>query len=242
MRELVRPPTSATRSILPRKPSAADAVAANLIDWIASARFPLHSRLPPERVLCQQLGVGRATLRHALLSLEAQGRIWRHVGKGTFVGGRPASVLSDAIALSAEATLPEMLEVRMMVEPTVARLAAVRASAADLVLIEKYHRQAARASDWGCFVHWDELFHRGLAEAGGNALMISIIDHLFRIKRNSRWCITRARKFDPTLRRRYAAHHDEIVSAVCDRDGDEAEAAMRRHVESIARTTGPALA
>lgn len=102
--------------------------------------------------------------------------------------------------------------------------------------------RAARAQAWSCFVYWDELFHRSLAEASGNALMISIIDHLFRIKRESRWCITRARKFDPALRKRYATHHDEIISAVYGRDGEEAEVAMRRHIHSIARSIGPALA
>lgn len=130
------PETDCIRYTAQRESSTADAVAASLLDWITSARFPLHSRLPPERALCEQLGVGRATLRHALRTLEAQGRISRHVGRGTFVGGRPNSVHSDICALGAESTLPEMLEVRMMVEPTVARLAALRARSAHLSLIE----------------------------------------------------------------------------------------------------------
>ncbi len=220
---------------------AADGIAAHLLDWIANARVPLHSRLPPERVLCETLGVGRTTLRQALKTLEEQGRIWRHVGKGTFVGGRPTSVHSGPGALGANTTLTDLIEARLAIEPMVARMAATRAERVDIALIEQYHQRAAHAEDWDGWDMWDDLFHRALAEAADNALMISIVDHMLRIKRQSRWCIRRARKFDPALKRKYSLNHDEIISAVCGWDGAAAEAAMRRHILSISKSLGPAL-
>ena len=51
---------------------------------IEDGDYPLNSRLPPERSLCETMGVTRAALRKALATLEAEGQIWRHVGKGTF--------------------------------------------------------------------------------------------------------------------------------------------------------------
>jgi DNA-binding GntR family transcriptional regulator len=62
-------------------------VTADLAEYLSSDRYPLHSRLPPERQLCELLQVSRTALRNGLEELEREGRIWRHVGKGTFVGG-----------------------------------------------------------------------------------------------------------------------------------------------------------
>ena len=63
--------------------------------FLAQAPLSVDSRLPPERELCQQLGVSRGELRKALATLEAEGQLWRHVGKGTFIGARPAESLAD---------------------------------------------------------------------------------------------------------------------------------------------------
>ena len=56
--------------------------------YLAQQRLPVNSRLPPERELCRALGVTRTAVRNALATLEAEGQLWRHVGKGTFVGTR----------------------------------------------------------------------------------------------------------------------------------------------------------
>lgn len=72
----------------------ASSAAEQLTKWIASARYPMHGRLPPERELAGLLAMPRAKLREALKLLEEEGRIWRRVGMGTFVGGRPRSIRS----------------------------------------------------------------------------------------------------------------------------------------------------
>src|SRR6266436_4503913 len=82
-------------------------VTADLAEYLSSDRYPLHSRLPPERQLCELLEVSRTALRNGLEEPEREGRIWRHVGKGTFVGGRPQSVQSCAEALGADTTLSD---------------------------------------------------------------------------------------------------------------------------------------
>lgn len=60
-----------------------------LRDLIDNAGYRHNDRVPPERELCKTLGTTRNQLRKALAGLEAQGRVWRHVGRGTFVGARP---------------------------------------------------------------------------------------------------------------------------------------------------------
>src|SRR5512145_473355 len=72
---------------------------ARLRAYLDGGGLPVDSRLPPERELSRSLGVSRAGLRQALAVLEAEGQIWRHVGKGTFVGTRPISTVSDLDAM-----------------------------------------------------------------------------------------------------------------------------------------------
>jgi len=132
-------------------------------------------RMPPERVLAGELGVGRRSLRRALDVLEQEGRISRHQGRGTFVnnglngeraerapgerGG--ATVLS---ALLAQAAIPaaanlalenildhtnplEVIEVRLAIEPVMARLAAFRTSQAEIKLLHALAAETRSAAD-----------------------------------------------------------------------------------------------
>jgi len=218
------------------------AVAAKqLTEWIASARYPLHSRLPPERKLADLLHLPRGKLREALQVLEDEGLIWRRVGMGTFVGGRPRSIRCHPESLGAATTLTEILEARALIEPIVARLCAQRAGRADIVMIEQYSAFANKARTWAEWEKWDGLLHAAIAEASGNGLLINTIDQLFRIKMHPRWTFRRAAHFDPVLSARYAAEHRAVISCILGRDGDGAEDAMRRHMLGLSMTVGPTI-
>src|SRR3546814_2540241 len=69
--------------------------------YLAQRDLPANSRLPPERELCDILGVSRGELRKALAAMESNGELWRHVGKGTFIGARPTKEYSDVAAIAA---------------------------------------------------------------------------------------------------------------------------------------------
>ena len=86
-------------------------------------------RLPPERQLSEALGISRTELRKALGVLEAEGQIWRHVGKGTFFGARPIDNFSDVSALARRTNPAEMMRARLVIEPEIARAAALTATA-----------------------------------------------------------------------------------------------------------------
>ena len=220
----------------------ASGAAKQLAGWIASARYPLHSQLPPERELAMQLQMPRGKLREALKLLEEEGRIWRRVGMGTFVGGRPRSTRSLPESLGAATTLAEILEARFLIEPLVARLAAQRAERADVVMIEQYSLAASKAETWAEWEKWDELLHRAIVEASGNGILINTIDQLLRIKTHSRWTVQKAGTFNPALTARYGGEHRAVISCIIGRDGEGAEAAMRRHMLGLKLTVGPAIA
>lgn len=186
------------------------------------------------------LRLSRAKVREALHKLESDGRIWRRVGLGTFVGGHPRLTGFAPEALACATTLADILEARSTVEPIVARLSAQRAGKAEVSMIEHYAAAADKARNWAEWEKWDDLLHRAIAEASGNGLLISMVDQLMRIKTHPRWTIKRAARFDPELAARYGREHRAVVSRVIGRDGEGAEAAMRRHMLGLRLTVGPA--
>src|SRR5215208_6746713 len=101
--------------------------------YLAQHDLPPDSRLPPERELCDMLGASRGDLRKALSVLENEGQIWRRVGKGTFVG-RGQIQETIAIADLAGRTNPaDLMRARLIVEPEIAREAALHATQSDTI-------------------------------------------------------------------------------------------------------------
>src|SRR3546814_16992788 len=64
--------------------------------------------------------------------MEGNGELWRHVGKGTFIGARPAKEYSDVGAIAALTNPREVMQARLLIEPQIAREAALNATAGDL--------------------------------------------------------------------------------------------------------------
>lgn len=223
-------------------PKLRESVAETLAEWIASARYPIHSRLPAERDLVKMLGVSRGTLRDALEQLESEGIVWRQVGIGTYVGSRPASIVGSLQALSVSTTLAEILEARLSFEPIVARFAAVRAQSPELAMMSNYLAAGSEAQNWGDWEKWDELFHRAVTEASGNGILIKTIDQIFRIKTHARWTVRTTPEFDPRLVGRYSQEHEKVFDAIKSRDPDLAEQAMKAHIKALTLTIGPVIA
>lgn len=221
--------------------SRAEAAAHQLLAGILCGDYPLHHKLPPERLLCGQIGTNRTVLRAALKQLSDDGVIWQHIGKGSYVGGSPCSIATPAEKLGTATSLSEMLECRLAIEPGVCELAALRCDAKAVSMIELYHRKSATATDWAQFDRWDDLFHRAIAEASGNGMLIGLIDSVFRAKRSSPWNIMRSKQFDADLLMRYARDHAKVVFHIKRKNPRGARDAMRDHILDIQATLGPHL-
>ena len=120
---------------LPSKTSGgAAAIAVQLQQAILEGSYHFGERLPAERELAEHFGASRSTVREALKRLEERQLVTRRVGSGTFVNH--GSILEGADI--AEVTSPlELIEVRLALEPRIAGLAAVKATAKDLQGIER---------------------------------------------------------------------------------------------------------
>ncbi len=222
-----------TIEIEPETQTRDHAAAGRLRSYLADSNLELNSRLPPERTLSRQLGVSRSLLRKALAELEAEGQIWRHVGRGTFIGSRPLESASDIDYVSSHTTPRELMEARFLIELGLARLAAIHATKADIREIERCIRKTKSATDWRVYEIWDTNLHRTIAAAAHNTCLMALFDTLNAVKRAVVWTRPREVPLARRLDHHSFAEHDAIISAIIERNPARAEAAMRRHLESV---------
>jgi DNA-binding FadR family transcriptional regulator len=206
-----------------------------LRDFIADSERQLDGRLPPERELCALIGVSRGQLRSALARLEAEGQIWRHVGKGTFVGSRPMEAATDPEAIARRTSPAEVMRARLLIEPEVASLAALNATAADIVEMRVCLKRSYGAASWRQYESWDNRLHRVIAGATRNTLLVALLDTLTAVRRAVTWGRLRAPSTRPERDHHSFAEHEAIVAAIEDRDVRRARDLMRKHLESVER-------
>lgn len=202
-----------------------------LLHFIDEAGLKTGDRLPPERDLAAKLGITRTTLRRGLASLEAEGRIWRHVGRGTFIGNRPAA--AGAGDVPADANPEEIMEVRMLLEPPTAALAAMRATGRDMAEIERTLEASIVAGNLELFEHWDAAFHRAVIHACGNRMLIGLYEMVHAARSDRLWGRLKRASLTPARRDHYTESHKAIAAAILDRDPATAEREMADHLQAV---------
>lgn len=177
--------------------------------------------LPPERRLSERLGVNRYRLRVALQALRETGEAPVAPGRRAGLSPAPDKVLKDS-------SPPELWEMRVCIEPSVARLAALRATPDQVAALTRIHA----AADPKVFdLEQDIAFHRAVAEASGNSLFAWLVDAVAGFTREDGFRMQLPDFTEETGWR----HHEAIVAAIQRRSPAEAEAAMREHHVAIHR-------
>lgn len=189
-------------------------------------------RLPPETRLCAELGISRSRLRTLLKRLEAEGLIWRHVGKGTFAGTR--QIATDDASWSQSVSVDDVFNARIVLEPQLAAEAALRAKATDVAAMEQCLAAMAATES---FVHWKQLdakLHRAIAAAAHNPLL-TMLHETLRSQMTLGIDARMADIFGAVAEPRRAAdvEHAAIVEAVKAHDPILAEQRMRTHIGSV---------
>jgi len=160
---------------------------------IVGGRHPPGASIPPEPVLCDELGVSRTVVREAVKSLVAKGMLVTGPKVGTRV--LPSEQWNwfdpDVVAWQAKAGLTreflrDLQELRRVVEPAAVRLAAERATAADIAGIEQAYAGMKQAIEQGGdYVKSDLAFHQGLLRACHNRMVVQMSKALGALLRTS---------------------------------------------------------
>ncbi len=221
---------------LPRPRTISGDVAAKLERHIADDLSP-GDKLPPERELCTSFGVSRATLREALRALEHRRLIERRPGRGTIVSAPPEPQLQLAFAPFGEGEsdeLAQVAELRRMVEPQVAELAAQRATDLDLALLDEILRESHTGLTPAESMALDVRFHRQLAVATGNPLLVGVCEAMNGLVHDVRLRSHGAREG----RRNSIEGHRRLYDALAARDPQAARREMTDHLTQVSCVIG----
>jgi GntR family transcriptional repressor for pyruvate dehydrogenase complex len=203
-------------------------------DSILQGSLKAGDQLPAERELAQKFGVSRTAVREAVKALREKGLVEAYSGRGTFVTDGTSQAIKQSLEMMVKIGQPEgsvhLAEVRAILEPEIAALAAVRCEEQHIVSMAEavaVMDQAKRDPD--AYIEADLDFHLALAEAASNPLILSLLDSIVGLLREQRLRIFNVE--GGPERGQY--HHKRILEAVRDHDPEKAKASMRAHLKQI---------
>jgi DNA-binding FadR family transcriptional regulator len=195
-------------------------------------------RLPNETDLAEGFGVSRTVVREAMKRLEQEGFVAVQRGRGTFVvyrtGDAVRQSLGNLMEVQRGASWQALVEVRELLEPGIAHLAALRASDEDLATLGAAVATMDQAmDDADAYIRADNAFHLALARATGNALVMILVEPIVELLSAQRKEI-----FDtPTGPQDGQYHHKRILRAIEQHDGETARQCMQEHLQQVRRDT-----
>jgi GntR family transcriptional repressor for pyruvate dehydrogenase complex len=203
---------------------------------IEKGKLKRDDQLPSERELSETFKVSRATVREAIIALEAMMLVDRRHGNGTYIIASSEEALIQPLAAALFHEKDDLIDIfylRKVIEPGIAELAAENARAEEIKELEDVLKEQEEAVAEGGDPFWnDTLFHHLLAHMARNRvlerLFLALLDLLGQSR--ERYVQTEDRK------QKSLSGHRNILSAIKDGDGAAARRAMRRHLEEVEAT------
>lgn len=224
-----------TRTLVPQS-------AARLIqDMIKAGELKAGEKIPSQREFSVRLGISRASLREALLTLETLGLLKTEAGRGTFVGGNGPSA-TNAMApwrYADSYSVFDVFQTRIVLEGNIAALAAGRLTGSQLEALEqatKTMEECWAGGDLLTNVEADLEFHGIIASACSNAMLRALYETVRdQLTETQRQPIPIT---EPSRMQASVAEHRDIIEALRANDSERSRIAMETHVRNTARCAG----
>lgn len=201
---------------------------------IVKGELKLGDQLPAERDLAHRFGVSRTAVREAVKALREKGLVEAYSGRGTFITDGTTQAVRQSLDLMVKIGqsegLAHLAEVRAILEPEIAALAAMRIQESEVATMREAVAIMDKAGqDPDAYIEADLDFHLALAEGAANPLILSLLDSIVGLLREQRMRIFRV----PGGPERGQVYHKRILEAVERHDAEKARAAMRAHLEQV---------
>ena len=223
---------------LPQNKPLSEQVCELIETQIINGVFVVGDKLPTENELAEMYQVSRTVIREATKILKEKGLLESFVGKGTFVVDKTdrgiGSSINAFVRMNPDASYSCLLEVRQMLEPEMAAMAAIKASKEQIAEMHKIINLMDRSLE-GIdpieeFFHADYKFHNLLAESTGNPLVVMLMKPLGMLMRNQQQFHGYHVKGGSNKSQNY---HKMILEAIKNRDPEAARTMMRNHIQQV---------
>ncbi len=201
---------------------------------ILSGELRSGDRLPTERELSEQFQASRTAVREAMKTLAQRGLVDMRPGRGTIVIDGTSQAMRHSLGLmmmvGQSGNSASLVEVREIIEPGIAALAAVRATEEEITAMREAVRvMDANLNEADAFIAADNDFHRALAKGTQNALILTLVDSIVDLlseQRKQIFSLSGAPE-------RGQIHHKRILESVVQHDAEAAREAMRAHLQQV---------
>ncbi len=217
----------------PQPPAHGRDLAALILTRCEDPAYAPSGRLPTERSLATEFGVTRTVVRNALAMLEAEGRISREVGRGTFLrppAGRGAVVDPRAVSGVSPA---DVMAARRLIEPQVLPLVVAWATPRDFQEMRRCVEGGAAAESYEEFEVWDFALHHAIVAASRNELLLAMYSVVETARKGEIWGNLKRRNDSRERRAAYQAEHAELVEALGARELNHAIRVMEAHLARV---------
>ena len=207
-------------------------------ELISDGELKPGDRLPAERELAKRFKVSRASLREAISALELQGLVQSCPGNGTIIIANSLDAVVQTFAsniIKEQSSLREVLEMRILLEPQVASLAASRGTSENIQQMQEILRsQESSIPGEAENVKADSDFHSFIARATQNSALIRVTVAIGEILAESRQQYLQS----PERSRRSIAAHHNILNAIINHDPRAARCSMNDHILDVHHEIG----
>lgn len=218
-------------------PNPAQALRDALLAQIMSGDWPPGQRLPTERALSLEYGIGRSVVRRVLAELKRERLITQTVGSGTYVAAvapSPVPASDAAFAVDAADVSPaELMAARIAIEPALVAMVIAHATPADFARMDECNDRAEAAQTLEAFELWDARLHEAIADAAHNAFVGSMQRLMNQVRSQETWAALKRRSVTPQRRLQYQQDHRALVEALRQRDLDAAREACTCHLQRV---------
>jgi DNA-binding FadR family transcriptional regulator len=198
---------------------------------IENGEWPEGHRLPPERELAALYGLARNTVRSALNRMGTD--LIRVVGRGTYVRAKSGGSVPGLGRHMKDASPAEVMEVRLIIEPQAAALAAHRANSDDLAEIDEILRRSISAKGFAEFEHYDAALHLAVFRATKNQLLVDYCEAINSARHQPHWHRLKQKSLTDGRRSQYDREHSALVDAIKQRDAEKARRLIHQHLSHV---------
>ena len=216
-------------------------IAQQIEQSILSAELRSGDRLPTERELAEQFHASRTAVREAMKSLAQKGLVDMRPGRGTIVIDGTSRAMRHSLGLMMRigqtVNSGSLVEVREILEPEIAAMAAVRATEEHIAaMLEAVAIMDANLNNADAYITADNDFHRALAKGTQNELILALVDSvvdLLSVQRKQIFSVVGGPE-------RGQVHHKLLLEAIIQRNPEAAREAMQAHLKQVRDDVGKA--